>query len=144
MAFTRGADGTRIHYDVWGQRQGEWLLLIQGLGADIRGWIAQRHALGARYRCIALDNRGVGRSDRPDGPYDLEVMAADAVAVLDAAGIASAHVMGASMGGILAQILAVGHPGGCGRSCSPARRAVTCPGGWSCSRVGPIRLATPG
>ena len=57
-----------------------------------------------------FDNRGVGRSDHPPGPYDLEVMAADALAVLDAAGIGPAHVMGASMGGVLAQILAVRHP----------------------------------
>ena len=110
MAFTRSVDGTRIHYDVWGRREGEPLLLIQGLGADMRGWIAQRRSLGAHHRCIAFDNRGVGRSDRPPGPYDLEVMATDALAVLDATGSDTAHVMGASMGGILAQILAVAHP----------------------------------
>ena len=109
MAFTEAADGTRIHFEVFGRPDGEPVLLVQGLGADKRGWIMQRRALAARYRCIAFDNRGVGRSGKPAGPYDLEVMAADAVAVLDATGYASAHVMGASMGGVIAQIIAVRH-----------------------------------
>jgi pimeloyl-ACP methyl ester carboxylesterase len=94
---------------VAGRRDGPPLLALQGLGADHRGWIAQRRALGARYRLILVDNRGVGGSGRPPGPYDLEVMAADAVAVLDAEGLDDAHVIGASMGGVLAQILATRH-----------------------------------
>jgi 3-oxoadipate enol-lactonase len=110
MAFTEAADGTRISFEVFGRADGEPLLLVQGLGADRRGWIMQRRALAGRYRCIAFDNRGVGRSGVPTGPYDLEVMAADAVAVLDATGYESAHVMGASMGGVIAQIMAVRHP----------------------------------
>lgn len=109
MPFTGGADGTRIHYEVAGPRDGEPVLLIQGLGADLRGWAAQRYALSRRYRLVLVDNRGAGRSGTPDGPYDLEVMAADAVAVLDAEGVSSAHVMGASMGGVIAQIIAVRH-----------------------------------
>jgi 3-oxoadipate enol-lactonase len=84
--------------------------MIQGLGADSRGWLRQRRALSSRFRCILFDNRGAGRSDHPPAPYDLEVMAEDALAVLDAAGVARAHIMGASMGGILAQIVAVRHP----------------------------------
>jgi len=110
MAFAQAADGTRLHYEVFGPRHGEPLLLIQGLGADSRGWLRQRRALGSRYRCIVFDNRGAGRSDHPPAPYDLEVMAVDALAVLDAAGVERAHLMGASMGGILAQIVAVRHP----------------------------------
>lgn len=103
-------DGIRIRYDTFGRRHGEPVLMIQGLGADSRGWFAQRAAVGLRYRGITFDNRGVGRSTKPVGPYDLEQMAADAVAVLDAAGVESAHVMGASMGGVIAQIMAVRHP----------------------------------
>jgi 3-oxoadipate enol-lactonase len=110
MPFTTAADGTTIHYEVTGRGDGPPLLLIQGLGADSRGWVLQQAALGRRFRCVSFDNRGVGRSDKPEGPYDLEEMADDAVAVLDAAGIESAHVMGASMGGVIAQILAVRHP----------------------------------
>jgi len=110
MPFAEAADGTRLHYSVSGRRDGEPVLMIQGLGADSRGWLRQRLAFAARHRVIVFDNRGVGRSDRPPGPYDLEVMAADALAVLDAAGVADAHVMGASMGGVISQIIAVRHP----------------------------------
>jgi 3-oxoadipate enol-lactonase len=110
MPFAEAADGTRLHYSVSGRRDGEPVLMIQGLGADSRGWLRQRLAFAARHRVVVFDNRGVGRSDRPPGPYDLEVMAGDALAVLDAAGIADAHVMGASMGGAISQIIAVRHP----------------------------------
>ena len=108
MPVARAADGTRIAYELAGRRDGEPLLMIQGLGADARGWIFQKRAL-SRFRLILVDNRGVGSSERPEGPYDLEVMAADAIAVLDHAGYGSAHVMGASMGGIIAQIIGVRH-----------------------------------
>ena len=109
MAFALAVDGTRLHYEVSGPRDGEPLLLIQGLGADSRGWIRQRRTLAGRYRCIVFDNRGVGRSDRPEGPYDLEIMALDAMSVLDAAGVERAHVLGASMGGAIGQIVGVRH-----------------------------------
>jgi len=109
MPFTCSEHGTRIHYEVTGRADGEPLLLIQGLGADRRGWAFQRFALSRRYRVYLVDNRGAGGSDKPAGPYDLEEMAEEALAVLDAEGIDSAHVMGASMGGVLAQILAVRH-----------------------------------
>src|SRR5258706_10355193 len=110
MAYAITSDGLRLHYDAFGRRGGEPVLLIQGLGADSRGWLMQRGAIGRHYRGIVFDNRGVGRSAKPVGPYDLEQMAADAVAVLDAAGYESAHVMGASMGGVIAQIMAVRYP----------------------------------
>lgn len=110
MPSVEVADGARIAYALDGRRDGEPLLMVHGLGADTRGWIMQKRALGRRYRLVMVDNRGVGRSSRPDGPYDLEVMAADAVAALDHAGYGSAHVVGASMGGIISQILAVRHP----------------------------------
>jgi 3-oxoadipate enol-lactonase len=109
VAYATAPDGTRIHYDVFGRAGGEPLLMIQGLGADHRGWLRQRRAFGGSYRCVVFDNRGVGKSDKPPGPYDLEVMALDAIAVLDDAGIEQAHVLGASMGGALAQILGVRH-----------------------------------
>ena len=103
-------DGVRIHYDAFGRPDRPPLLMLQGLGADSRGWALQRLALGRRFRCLAPDNRGVGRSDRPPGPYDLSQMADDALAVLDAEGVRAAHVMGASMGGVIAQIIGVLHP----------------------------------
>lgn len=104
------ADGTEIAYAVTGNPNGEPLLMIHGIGADTRGWVMQRRALSRRYRLILVDNRGVGRSGRPDGPYDLKVMATDALAALDHAGYGSAHVIGASMGGIISQIIGVHHP----------------------------------
>jgi 3-oxoadipate enol-lactonase len=110
MPFVEAADGTRIAYALAGRRDGEPLLMVHGLGADARGWALQQRALGARYRLVMVDNRGVGRSGRPEGPYDLEVMAADAIAALDDAGYGSAHVVGASMGGIISQVIGVRHP----------------------------------
>ena len=65
----RATDGTRLHYQVTGRRGGPPVLLIQGLGADKHGWDLQRLALAWRYRTIALDNRGAGRSDKPHGTY---------------------------------------------------------------------------
>ncbi len=104
------SDGVRIAYDVWGKRDGTPVLLIQGLGMNARGWALQRGAFGRHHRCIAIDNRGTGHSDAPPGPYDLVRMATDAVEVLDDAGIERAHIVGASMGGVIAQILGVLHP----------------------------------
>lgn len=110
MTFVRAADGTRLHFEVFGPRNGPPVLLIQGLGADKNGWNMQRLALARRYRTIALDNRGAGRSDKPHGPFTLYDMADDAMTVLTAAGYESAHIMGASMGGVITQIIAVTYP----------------------------------
>jgi 3-oxoadipate enol-lactonase len=110
MTYVRSADGTRIHYQVTGRPGAAPILFIQGLGADKNGWNLQRLATATRYRAVALDNRGAGRSDKPHGPYTLEQMADDAVSVLDHAGIDTAHVVGASMGGAISQIVAVKYP----------------------------------
>jgi 3-oxoadipate enol-lactonase len=110
MPNALATDGTRLHYEVFGRRDGEPVLLIQGLGVDARGWMMQRRAIGARFRVVAFDNRGSGRSDKPDGPYSMLGLADDACRVLDAADFDSAHVMGASLGGVVSQHLAVLHP----------------------------------
>jgi 3-oxoadipate enol-lactonase len=86
------------------------VLFIQGLGADKNLWNVQRFGLGWHCQAIALDNRGAGRSDKPHGPYSLEQMALDAINVLDHAGVATAHVVGASMGGAIAQLLTIAYP----------------------------------
>jgi pimeloyl-ACP methyl ester carboxylesterase len=104
------SDGVEIAYSVWGRRDGSPVLMIQGLGVDHRGWGLQRGAFGRRHRCIAVDNRGTGHSDAPAGPYDLSRMADDAIAVLDALGWKRAHLFGASLGGIIAQRIALRHP----------------------------------
>jgi 3-oxoadipate enol-lactonase len=110
MPYVHTSDEIRLRYDVSGPVGGEPLLMVQGLGADSRGWMIQRRHFARRYRVVTFDNRGVGRSDKPVDGYSMERMALDAVEVLDDAGIGAAHVMGASMGGILAQVMAVRHP----------------------------------
>jgi pimeloyl-ACP methyl ester carboxylesterase len=104
------ADGTRIFYDTFGRPDGEPLVLIMGLAVDRWGWVRQRSMLAKRFRCISIDNRGAGLSDKPTGDYDVFTMAADVEAVMDAEGIESAHVMGYSLGGVLSQVLAVRSP----------------------------------
>ncbi len=110
MTYVRSSDGTRIHYQVTGRPGAPPVLFIQGLGASKTGWVLQRLATAPWYNAVALDNRGAGRSDKPHGAYSLEQMADDAIAVLDHAGIDSAHVVGASMGGAITQILGVKYP----------------------------------
>jgi 3-oxoadipate enol-lactonase len=110
MTYVRASDGARIHYSVIGRPGAPPILFIQGLGADKSGWLLQRLATAPWYRAVAFDNRGAGRSDKPHGAYSLEQMADDAVAVLDDAGIDDAHVVGASMGGAIAQLVAVKYP----------------------------------
>lgn len=110
MAYARAADGTRLHYEVLGRSNATPVLMIQGLGADKHGWNMQRIPLALHYRVIALDNRGAGRSDKPFGHYSLEQMAADAIAVLDAVGVEKAHIVGASMGGAISQIIGLKYP----------------------------------
>jgi 3-oxoadipate enol-lactonase len=110
MPYARSHDGIRLHYEVLGRSSSPAVLMIQGLGADKHGWDMQRYALALRYRVIALDNRGAGRSDKPFGHYTLEQMAADAIAVLDDVGVEQAHVVGASMGGAITQIIGLRYP----------------------------------
>jgi len=107
MAFTVN-QGVKIYWDEQGG--GDPLLLIMGLGYPSDAWYRTRPALAAKYRTIALDNRGVGRTDMPPGPYPIPAMASDAAAVLDAAGVEKAHVFGISMGGMIAQEFAIEHP----------------------------------
>ena len=100
--------GAKIYWDEQGQ--GEPILLIMGLSYTSDMWFRTRPVLVPRYRTIAFDNRGVGRSDVPPGPYSIALMASDAAAVLDAAGIGSAHILGVSMGGMIAQEFALQYP----------------------------------
>ena len=97
-----------MYYEVHGE--GEPLLLIMGLGGDLTGWIFQTLEFSKQYRVIVFDNRGVGRSDAPDTPYSTELMADDAAGLLNALDIDKAHILGLSMGGMIAQELALKYP----------------------------------
>ena len=107
MSFVEN-QGAKIYWDELGQ--GTPVLLIMGLGYTSVMWHRTRPALAQRYRTVAFDNRGVGLSDVPPGPYSIATMASDAAAVLDAAGITRAHVFGVSMGGMIAQEFALQYP----------------------------------
>jgi 3-oxoadipate enol-lactonase len=91
--------------------EGEPLLLIQGLGYARWSWDSVVPALAEQYRVIWFDNRGIGESDKPAGPYTAAQMAADSLQVLDEAGVERAHVLGASLGGMIAQEVVVSAPG---------------------------------
>ena len=110
MPYATSTDGARIHYEVTGRRNRPAVLLVQGLGAEKNSWNIQRAALALNWKTVALDNRGVGRSDKPEGAYSLEQMADDAIAVLDDARVESAHIVGLSMGGAISQIIALKYP----------------------------------
>jgi pimeloyl-ACP methyl ester carboxylesterase len=118
MPYTT-APGLRLYYETDGPHDGRPLVLISGLGGQLIGWhddfVAQFAAAG--FRVIRLDNRDVGLSEMTgswedtDGGYNLEDMADDVVRVLDDAGVPQAHIAGHSMGGMIAQLVAIGHPG---------------------------------
>jgi pimeloyl-ACP methyl ester carboxylesterase len=105
---TADTNGIRIHYEVHGE--GRPLLLILGLGSDLSEYTALIDLFAARSQVIVFDNRGAGRTDKPDAPYSIELMAADTLGVLDTAGVTRADVLGISLGGRIALELALGHP----------------------------------
>jgi pimeloyl-ACP methyl ester carboxylesterase len=102
------ANGIDIYFEEHGS--GEPLLLIMGWGGNAATWQPQLPGLAEHHRLIMFDNRGAGRSSAPDEPYTIPQMAADTLGLLDALDVARAHVFGISMGGMIAQELAVEHP----------------------------------
>jgi 3-oxoadipate enol-lactonase len=103
-------NGISINYAIDGDGD-ETVLLINGLADDLETWAYQVPALlEAGYRVVRFDNRGIGKSDRPVGPYGTQLMADDAKALADALDLGSYHVMGVSMGGMIAQRFALSYP----------------------------------
>ncbi len=100
--------GVRIAWERHGA--GSPLLLIHGLGYARWGWEPVLPELAEHFDVILFDNRGIGESDAPAGPYTVAEMADDAVRVLDEAGVERAHVVGTSLGGMIGQELALSHP----------------------------------
>jgi pimeloyl-ACP methyl ester carboxylesterase len=101
-------NGIHLFYDVQGV--GEALVLIAGFDCDNSYWSRVMPALVSKYQVIRLDNRGVGQSSTPDSPYTIQQMAEDVLSLLDYLGISKAHIAGHSMGGQIAQELALAHP----------------------------------
>jgi pimeloyl-ACP methyl ester carboxylesterase len=99
----------RIYYEESGKGD-EVIVLIPGLGLTTLAWSGVTRALSEDFRVIAVDPRGAGQSDKPDIEYTGRLNADDMVAVLDAAGVESAHIVGMSMGGMIGQELALNHP----------------------------------
>ena len=104
-------NGLKQHYRLEGDGP-ETIVLINGLADDLETWAEQMgDLLGAGYRVLRFDNRGIGKSGRPPGPYTTAQMASDAKALVDHLGIESFHLVGVSMGGMIAQEYALAHGG---------------------------------
>ncbi len=102
------ANGITLHYTVEGR--GPWLLMNHALGCDGGMWDAQAKWLSNRFTVLRPDTRGHGTSEAPPGPYDFDMLAADALALLDALQVARVHWLGLSLGGMIGQALALAHP----------------------------------
>jgi 3-oxoadipate enol-lactonase len=102
------ANGIDIRYDVQGN--GPWLILLHSLATDHTLWDDQMAVLSSRFRVLRFDSRGHGGSSAPAAPYDLPMMAADALGVMDALGVERAHLCGISKGGMVAQHVALAAP----------------------------------
>ncbi len=103
-------NGIDLFYEETGDPSAPPLVLIMGWGGDHTAWALQLSAFNPDHRVIALDNRGAGQSEVAPAPYTIVGMAEDVVGLMDALGIARAHVCGASMGGMIAQELTLRHP----------------------------------
>ena len=97
-----------IYYEIHGQ--GDPLILIMGLRRNLEWWYRQMPALAQHFQVIAFDNRGAGRSDKPAMEYSIRLFADDTAGLMDALGLPGAHILGYSMGGYIAQELALNYP----------------------------------
>jgi 3-oxoadipate enol-lactonase len=102
------ANGQTLYYEVHGE--GEPLLLVMGLAADTMAWALQVPAFSAGYRTVSFDNRDVGQSSMAEAPYEITDMAQDTLALADALELESFHLVGVSMGGAIAQEVALAAP----------------------------------
>jgi 3-oxoadipate enol-lactonase len=105
---TLKANGIDLYYEMLGE--GEPLLIISGLATDLTQITGLIDGFSRTHRVIAFDNRGVGRTDKPDIPYSIEMMAEDTAGLLQALGVSHCNVLGFSMGGRIAISLALAHP----------------------------------
>lgn len=134
MPYTE-APGFRMEYEIHGA--GDPLLLINGLGSDRSEWLFQVPEFAKHFLTIAFDNRGAGGSDTPPGPYSTAQMADDAAVLLEYLEAGRAHVLGVSLGGMIAQEVALRHP----HRVRKLVLACTAPGGEGSVRPAPEVLA---
>jgi 3-oxoadipate enol-lactonase len=110
MAMNGRARAGEIELNYVDVGEGEAVLFINGLSTDLQIWSMQLAEFSKDHRVILFDHRGTGLSDRPDGSYSMELLAEDVCNLLDALGVEQAHVVGHSMGGLVAQHVAIRHP----------------------------------
>jgi pimeloyl-ACP methyl ester carboxylesterase len=101
-------NGISMYYELHGE--GIPLVLIMGLRRNLEWWYCQIPELSKQFKIIAFDNRGAGRSDKPDMEYSIRLFADDTAGLMEALGIHNAHILGVSMGGYIAQELALNYP----------------------------------
>lgn len=97
-----------LYYEIIGQ--GQPLVMIRGVGSNVDHWYDQVPALSEKFQLLVFDNRGIARSSDPGGPFSIRDMAADTIALMEVVGIKNAHILGYSMGGMIAQEMALNHP----------------------------------
>jgi 3-oxoadipate enol-lactonase len=97
-----------MYYECLGE--GEPVVLVTGYGADLFAWALQAPELSQNYKVYMMDNRGVGDTDKPDGPYTIKMMADDLAGFFDSVGIEKGHLVGHSMGGMISQQFALDNP----------------------------------
>jgi len=104
---TAAVNGVELHYELDGVAD-ETVVLVNGLADDLETWVFQLpDLLGAGYRVLRFDNRGVGKSSAPPGPYTTDLFARDTKALVDSLGLTDFHLVGVSMGGMIAQEYAI-------------------------------------
>lgn len=134
-------NGISMRYEQWGVGASP-VVFIHGLGSCADDWFMQLPAFAADYRCVAVDLRGHGLSDKPAGDYNVALFATDVAHLLTALGLAPAHIVGLSLGGMVAQQLGIAHP----HTVRSLSLLNTLPGVWPPTRefirIGVTRLAT--
>ncbi len=102
-------NGISMYYEVQGK--GVPLVMIQGFAGNHQAWFFQTQVFRKYYKVIIFDNRGIGKSGRPSEPYTIRTMADDVIGLMDYLNIDKAHVLGLSLGGLVAQEIAISYPG---------------------------------
>ena len=101
-------NGIKLYYETYGE--GEPVILIGGLGSQLQSWATQIPIYSKYFKIVVFDNKGSGKSDKPEAGYSTQDMAHDTASLMKELGIESAHVVGKSMGGMIGQWLAILYP----------------------------------